>query len=206
MPEYKVYYFELYGRAEHIRMMLAHAGADWEDVVMTGDDWKAFKEKSPIKEMPILELADGTMMGQSMAIGRYIAKKFGYYPDDAETAYHIDNCIDIVKDYDMEIVKPIWAPPETKEQLENDVFEKHMPKFLAALDKYIRDDGFLVGDKLTLADFVIGGFYCNLMTNPKGRFGIEDGKWADFLAKNPKWDNYGKRFSAAIKDWLEKRN
>ena len=30
MPEYKLIYFPLYGRAEPILMMLTHAMADWE--------------------------------------------------------------------------------------------------------------------------------------------------------------------------------
>ena len=28
-PEYTVIYFPVYARAEHMRLMLAHAGADW---------------------------------------------------------------------------------------------------------------------------------------------------------------------------------
>ena len=206
MPEFKLYYFELYGRAEPIRMMLAHSGADWEDIIKTGDDWKAFKPTIPGGQMPILELADGTMMGQSMAIARFVGKKYGYYPADPMAAYHVDNIIDIAGDVLMNMVKPAFAPAEAKEALTTECFETHAPKFLACLDQYIKDDGFLVGDSLTLADFLIGGLYCNIMTNPKGRYGIEDGKWAEFLAKYPKFEAYGKRFAEAIKGWLEKRN
>ena len=35
----KVYYFDLYGRAEPIRMLLAHKGIEWEDCRRTGPAW-----------------------------------------------------------------------------------------------------------------------------------------------------------------------
>ena len=63
MPEFKLYYFALYARAEPARMMLTHAGADWEDAITAGDDWKALKPNVPGGQMPCLELADGTRMG-----------------------------------------------------------------------------------------------------------------------------------------------
>ena len=60
----------------------------------------------------------------------------------------------------------------------------------------------------TFPDFFVGNFYCSMMTNPLALYGAKDGQWAKWLAENPKFDAYGKRFAAlpAIKEYLEKRN
>ena len=39
MPAYKVIYFDARGRAEPTRMMLAHAGQEFEDVRYTSEEW-----------------------------------------------------------------------------------------------------------------------------------------------------------------------
>ena len=40
----KVYYFDLFARAEPIRMMLSKAGVAYEDIRVTGESWKELKE------------------------------------------------------------------------------------------------------------------------------------------------------------------
>ena len=32
---YRIWYFEFYGRAEAARLMLTHAGVDWQDMSLT---------------------------------------------------------------------------------------------------------------------------------------------------------------------------
>jgi hypothetical protein len=39
----KLYYFDLYAKAEPLRMMLGRAGVQYEDIRVTGDSWKALK-------------------------------------------------------------------------------------------------------------------------------------------------------------------
>lgn len=59
-----VHYFQLYGRAEPIRMALWKAGVDFTDNRVTGESWKALQEsgKLPYGTVPILELEDGTVI------------------------------------------------------------------------------------------------------------------------------------------------
>ncbi len=66
--------------------------------------------------MPILELADGTMLNQSVSIHRYVAKKMGYYPQDAVEACKVDMIVDIISDKFMGIAGPVFAPAEQKEE------------------------------------------------------------------------------------------
>jgi glutathione S-transferase len=48
MPkEYTVKYFGVNGRGSAICMMLAKAGADWEKVTLTGEEWGALKPTLP---------------------------------------------------------------------------------------------------------------------------------------------------------------
>ena len=66
MPEYIVHYFKAHVRCDAIRAILATANADWEDKpVASFQDWLAMKETCgfPNKQMPCLELADGTKLG-----------------------------------------------------------------------------------------------------------------------------------------------
>ena len=121
MPEFKLIYFRLYVRAEPTRMMLTHAKADWEDVYAGKGflHWKELKPKMPYPhQLPVLELADGAMITQSVAIARFVAKRFGYYPDDPLLAAKCDEFIDNTYGEDnvfLKAMKPSYAPEETKE-------------------------------------------------------------------------------------------
>ena len=53
---------------------------------------------------------------------------------------------------------------------------------------------FLFGDRLTIADFWIGGLYVNWAKNPNIGFGKDE--WAWFLKTYPKFNSYGERFAA----------
>jgi prostaglandin-H2 D-isomerase / glutathione transferase len=71
----KLYYFDLYGRAEPIRWAFVLAGVEFEDIRVTGDSWKALKEedgKLEFGQVPMLELDDGTKLCQGDAILEYL--------------------------------------------------------------------------------------------------------------------------------------
>ena len=55
-------------------------------------------------------------------------------------------------------------------------FNVTFPNFLKAIDPYCANDGFLVGNSLTTADFWIGGIYVNYVTNPNVGYGKTE--WA----------------------------
>ena len=58
MGKIKLYYFDIYGRAEPSRMLLSHAKADWENVPVTGEDLKKMKEDGTAEfgALPVLEI------------------------------------------------------------------------------------------------------------------------------------------------------
>mmetsp|Transcript_1369 Transcript_1369/g.3189 ORF Transcript_1369/g.3189 Transcript_1369/m.3189 type:complete len:239 (-) Transcript_1369:57-773(-) len=81
-------YFTIRGRAEHIRVLLAVAGADYEFVPLPfGDVWvNEHKAKTPLGSVPVWR--DGALaLGESGAILRAVARKYDVYgADDAQRA------------------------------------------------------------------------------------------------------------------------
>ena len=54
----QVYYFAgFYGRVDPIRQMLNHAGADWEDIGVSQDDWPAMKVSGAAGEFGAMPFA-----------------------------------------------------------------------------------------------------------------------------------------------------
>jgi len=206
MVEYRLHYFPVHGRGDPLRLMLAHAKADWEDCIM--QDWANQKPNFPGGAMPCLELKDGTKLGQSAAIGNYLGRKLGYLSSDPLQAYENDAIIQYLMDRYEGIILPAYGTfKDEAEQKEKQVkaIEEEFPKLMTNLDEWLKEDKFLLGDKLSVCDFFVGSFYLAMCVNPKGRYGVEDGKWAKILKKYPKFKAYGERFRAENKEYVESK-
>lgn len=86
-PEYRIWYFDGYGRAEPIRLLLTHANVSWEDWPIPFKDWYhpegKLKASMPGNGLPQLIGKDDVKKGgATRATVRYLALKYGYYPDD----------------------------------------------------------------------------------------------------------------------------
>merc|ERR1712244_155721 len=80
-PKVKLTYFNLRGRAEPSRLLLAYGGIKYEDCRLTPafedpKEWSELKPKTPYGSLPLLEW-DGTCIAQSMAVARFIAREVG---------------------------------------------------------------------------------------------------------------------------------
>ena len=98
---YTLYYFDAKGRAEPMRILLAHAGVEYTDKRLERNEWGNMKQNMPNKKVPVLEVDDGmsqTKLGQSGAILRFLGKKHGYYPEDPIAAHKCDYLIDCYND------------------------------------------------------------------------------------------------------------
>ena len=79
MAKLKLTYFDFDGgRGEPARLALHIAGIAFEDHRIAGQDWPAFRDRTPFLAMPILEV-DGQRITQSNSINRYIGKLAGLY-------------------------------------------------------------------------------------------------------------------------------
>ena len=81
----RLLYFEIGGRAEGIRAMLAHASFEYEDARQSIEQFTKLKGEGalPLGSMPVWE-EDGYTTCQSNTILRMLAIKIGthYYADD----------------------------------------------------------------------------------------------------------------------------
>ena len=130
MPQYTLHYFGVYGRGEAIRMLLAHANADWADNKFGFDTWGALKPTMPNQQVPCLELANGKKYGQSNSILRFVGMKHGYYPTDPVQAAEADTLCDTYLDFFQKIPSIYFAGDAAKDGLMNDLFNNILPKFL----------------------------------------------------------------------------
>lgn len=78
----KLYYFPSYGRAEPLRLMLHHAGIEYEECFIEMDDWPKHKPMMPGGSMPAIELPTGKKLGSTPSLARYFGRLYGYYPAD----------------------------------------------------------------------------------------------------------------------------
>jgi len=46
--------------------------------------------------LPVVHLADGTMLSESIPTAKFMAKKLGFYPEDALLAHRCDYTVNVV--------------------------------------------------------------------------------------------------------------
>merc|ERR1712224_892357 len=66
----KLIYFDMQGRAEFSRLLLAQAGVQYEDKRISQAEWEKLKPTMPFAELPALEV-DGQTIVQSLATWRW---------------------------------------------------------------------------------------------------------------------------------------
>merc|ERR1712168_412279 len=103
MPNYTLHYFNGRGRAEILRMMMSMAGVKYMDKRYEFSDWDRCRSDFPCMRLPCLEMDDGCMMPETMAICRYLAREHNFYPrsnmDMMRCDYICDCFYEIMHDY-----------------------------------------------------------------------------------------------------------
>src|ERR1700754_4813173 len=83
----RLYDYAASGNCFKVRLLLALLGAEYERVpvdIFAGDTLTAeFVAINPLREPPVLELDDGSMLAQSSAILWYLAEGTAFLPADA---------------------------------------------------------------------------------------------------------------------------
>eukprot|EP00347_Sterkiella_histriomuscorum_P006172 403353788 len=105
---------------------------------------------------------------ETNAILRYLGTALNYYPEDAYHAYLVDSILDSVNDNFNALYKAAFNPnEETKAALLANFYYNTLPRFIAAFDKRLEGNttGFIVGDRITIADFALAAFAYSLFLN-----------------------------------------
>ena len=96
----KLFYFDIPGKGESIRLLCAHAGLPIEDVRISTSNRQVFDDlknngKLPFGKLPALQVTEeGPMITQSAAIMRYLGKLSSLYPICPIKAALVDAIID----------------------------------------------------------------------------------------------------------------
>ena len=160
MSGIKLIYFNLMGRAETARLILAQAGVSYEDKRIKKEEWPALKASLPMGQLPVLEV-DGKTIGQSMAIARYCAKRFGLAGKDELEGALADQAVDQVSDFLDEVIKVMKEPEEAKKaEMGKQLKVEKLPALLASMEKLLKGQGgkYFAGSSLTWADIVVYQF------------------------------------------------
>lgn len=158
MAQYKLTYFNIRGRAELARLVLAQAGVQYEDKRIAKEEWGELKPKTPFGVLPILEV-DGHTLGGSVEIARFIAEKHGLAGSNAIENSKIAAIMDCLTDLQRALMTFHFEKDETrKAELKKKLEEEDTPKYLALLEKHVTDDGWLFGSKVTYVDIAFFDF------------------------------------------------
>ena len=96
----KLTYFNLYARAEAIRMLMTHNGTEFTDERIEFADWPTLKATIPSGQVPLLTTSTGEHLNQSVPILRYLGATHGYYNvAEPMQAYKADQTISTVDDH-----------------------------------------------------------------------------------------------------------
>lgn len=153
MAPIKFTYFPLRARGFVARALLVIAGVEWVDDRVTPENWAERKASTPFGQVPLLEDEDVGVLAQSDAIHRHLARKFGLAGKNVREAALVDQAYEEGNDLLTQTIKTLFsgATDEGRAALVGTTIPKHVShyKTLLALNG---NNGFLVGDSLTLAD------------------------------------------------------
>jgi prostaglandin-H2 D-isomerase / glutathione transferase len=165
-PKLKLYYFDIKGKGEPIRLFCAYAGLELEDIRYPSfEAFLAVKDKITFGQVPALDVDDGKHeLVQSAAIMRYLSKLVGLYPEDPILAAKVDAALDQETDafagatvvtYDTRFGLALDEASKTKayEVFSNEI----LPRHLRCAEKCFEasSTGWIAGtEEPSMADFV----------------------------------------------------
>uniref|UniRef100_A0AC35TV87 Glutathione transferase n=1 Tax=Rhabditophanes sp. KR3021 TaxID=114890 RepID=A0AC35TV87_9BILA len=157
----KLYYFDTEGYGEVSRLIFKFANVPFEDVRIPKTDWPAMKNEPRFltQQIPILELANGKILGESKAIQYYLGKLYGFMGKDVFEDAKIQQYVFGLDD-NGGAGKAIMLETDLakKAELAKAFYVNVVVNILQNYTKFLNENGnngHLVGDKLTVADLAL---------------------------------------------------
>lgn len=166
MSTYKLQYFNGRGAAEIIRYLFAAAGQSYEDYRYNisfpnfekpefDADSAAGEFRANMDRLPILTY-NGSKLGQTKTIERFLAKKFGFFGTNEVEAAQIDAITEHVRDIKQKYNDAKGNKSGDEQNAAKAAFvSDELPKWLDKLEHTLGTNGFAVGSKLSLADLTL---------------------------------------------------
>ncbi len=137
MSRYKLTYFDFDGgRAEPVRIAFHIGGIAFEDNRITFPQFAETRSTLRFNAVPVLEM-DGVQITQSNAIGGYVAKMAGLYPEDNLQALYCDEVTGALEDIDHYVVQTFGLEGQELQVAREVLMEKRLSVFLRGLDELL---------------------------------------------------------------------
>jgi len=158
-PAVKLIYFNLRGRAEPARLLLAYAGMEYEDKRIPPpwedpEGWAAQKSSYPFGVLPVMHW-NGVEISEGVAVARFLAKEFGLAGRNDMEAAQIDEIVCAIEDVVNARINFLLEKDEQRKKTMIDTFQtRTVPTLLSQLEKrlILRGGQFYVGNILSWAD------------------------------------------------------
>ena len=153
----KLTYFNLRGRAESARLMLAYKGIDYEDNRITKEQWATVKPNTPFGGLPILEY-NGLELAQSMTIARFLARELNLAGKSRFEEAQVDMVVDCIVDLVNAFVKVFKETDEAKKAELAEKLQKEIgPTAMGQLEAILLKNGgqFMVGKEVRFFHFYL---------------------------------------------------
>jgi glutathione S-transferase len=153
----KLYYFDIRGRAEIIRLILAAANRAKKDIRFDLSQWPEYKSKMLIGQTPVLEISDNTHLTQSLAIARYLAHETGLCGNNSLESARIDTVVDTQRDINemfytlIDFEKQDFKNMDEVKKFIDENLVKHCENLAKLKNAYSKNDKYFIGDKLSSA-------------------------------------------------------
>ncbi|KAF2094659.1 glutathione S-transferase-like protein [Rhizodiscina lignyota] len=171
------------GRGQVVRLLFEDAGIAYVDVRYDSDEHynqskqSIIKKMNPTATMPVVEL-NGRVLTQSYPMLRHFARQLNAYDGATDDErYWADLVCDIASDWRTLFVQAFFSK-------EKDEYVRHCEGYrkdvLQALERHLsgnefsRDGAFLLGERVTYADFVLYQILHDEGLTKDGRKGLEE--------------------------------
>ncbi|XP_076141689.1 glutathione S-transferase-like isoform X1 [Alosa pseudoharengus] len=149
-----LYYFDGRGKMESIRWLLAAAGVQFEEVLLTKREQyvKLLNDQALMfEQVPLVEM-DGLQLVQSKAIMNYIAEKYKLSGKDLKERAMIDMYTEGLNDLmEMIMILPFKKPDEKQAHI-GVIQGKATSRYFPVYEKALNSSQYLVGNQFSRAD------------------------------------------------------
>lgn len=154
MPSYKLTYFDFDGgRAEPIRIAFHAAGIAFDDDRISFKQFGEMRQGTRFNSVPVLEI-DGAVVTQTNAIGRYVGKMAGLYPEDDLQALYCDEVTSAFEDISHHVVHTFGLEGDKLRQAREKLIDGWLTTILRGVDELLTRGGgeYFADKRLTMAD------------------------------------------------------